>query len=196
MWVRFLSVGSAGPSSVPPGLTAFVMDGQNSTISCGSSPGCIPIYIRYAAIAITSQNFTLVATASDLVSVRGGGAFYNIGAGMTYGSANSIYPQILAYGSGQIATCIPAVCPTQTGVTVTGGGGSFLAAQQGAAIQFEGVPLNFANSVTYSTGVVSATDNSAVSFFSATISSSVGAVVTGDAGAINSAIYLRCTEYP
>lgn len=166
-----LAISGGASDNAPPmciGISQIILDGQVSTISMSG----IPVYLRYAPMGVSLRRLTLISSASSDVVVRGAG-MVNLEDGIILGGSSTSYPELLAYGAGQIATCPTGTCPLNTALTISGGGESFAQEISGGSIQIEGVPVVITGTPTFTQGFVNVTQNGSVSFFQAAISGAI-----------------------
>ena len=166
-----LAIAGGASDNAPPmcvGISQLILDGQVSTISMSG----IPVYLRYAPMGVSLRRLTLISSASSDVVVRGAG-MVNLEDGIILGGSASNYPELLAYGAGQIATCPTSTCSLNTVLTISGGGESFAQEISGGSIQIEGVPVVITGTPTFTQGFVNVTQNGSVSFFQASISGAI-----------------------
>ena len=157
------------------GIGNILIDGQGSTMTSTGNT----LYCRYAAMGVGIRNLTISSSGAGPIAFRGGGCMLSIETGVTIGSAANGYPQILAYGGGQVATC-PTTEARCTGnvVNISGGGGCFAQATNGGQIQIEGATVNLIGTPAYSIAFSCAVESgSTVSFFQSAIT---GTNATGD----------------
>ena len=167
------TVSGAEPQCI--GIGNILIDGQGSTMTSSGNT----LYCRYASMGVGIRNLTISSSGAGAIAFRGGGCMLSIETGVTIGSAANGYPQILAYGGGQVATCptTEARCIGNV-VNIAGGGGCFVQATNGGQIQIEGVTINIAGTPTYSVAFSCVAESgSTVSFFQSTIT---GTNVVGD----------------
>ena len=160
------------PNPLPSGIGGVILDGKGSTISFSG----IAIYCRYAPMGVITRNLTLISSASSGIVSRGS-CMVSIEQGMTFGGGASNYPEILAFGGGQVATCPLSTCPLNTVTYITGGAQCFAQALNGGQIQIEGANLSISGTPTFTSAFACASDLGAVSFAGTTI---VGTNIVGD----------------
>ena len=160
------------PNPLPSGIGGVILDGKGSTISFSG----IAIYCRYAPMGVITRNLTLISSASSGIVSRGS-CMVSIEQGMTFGGGASNYPEILAFGGGQVATCPLSTCPLNTVTYITGGAQCFAQALNGGQIQIEGTNLSISGTPTFTSAFACASDLGAVSFAGTTI---VGTNIVGD----------------
>ena len=148
------------------GVNQLILDMNCSSISPTNNSA---IYIRHVAIwlrIINSAGSSCKATlgpvngsSGNLADIRGGGVMLEFAGGdINFASTPGTYPQLSASRSAVISTCPTSTCPATDPYYITGGGGTFASAIIGGSIQFEGVTVNIASSLTYSVAFTQADD--------------------------------------